>query len=167
MTNQAYTLRKDELIIFIKKRSLSLRIVLVALIILSLLLPTFGIYNLFQEGKITDLLILFLMVAFYLIPVFFFRLLLWNTWGSEIFVFQQNKLNYVADYKWFKDGETEIETVDGFTATMEFTKRDGDNIGTLLFNSEFEEIRSVAKLSKADMNKIIEKLIDSNLIKSN
>ncbi|MFY8190622.1 MAG: hypothetical protein ACOVK9_06625, partial [Bacteroidia bacterium] len=42
------------------------------------------------------LLGLMALISFYLL-----RLILWNSCGKEIFVFEKNSIQYTADYNWF------------------------------------------------------------------
>lgn len=48
-------------------------------------------------------IIIFWGLGFYLL-----RILLWNTYGKEILNLDQNKIQYLADYKLFKDGRQEL-----------------------------------------------------------
>ncbi|MEZ5071254.1 MAG: hypothetical protein R2751_09850 [Bacteroidales bacterium] len=99
---------KDEYIVSSEPSPLFARILLLAITIISFLFPiivtvVIAITEIqYQIGFIVTYMI------FWGIGIFLFRAFLWNTYGKEIITCHNDKVSYVADYKYFRDGSCDI-----------------------------------------------------------
>jgi hypothetical protein len=84
------------------------------------------------------------------------RLALWNTFGKEIIEFGPKKINYYADYRWFRDGKKQISSETPIE--ISYTESAGKNTVNLLIRNEFSCIESVIKLPSTELNELIRKI---------
>jgi hypothetical protein len=143
-------LKQNQLVLKEKRGPLIARIFIYILTIFAICLPLGGLLaNIFNDGL--TLVSVIMYGVFGLIAYYMLRVSLWNTDGDEIIEFQKNKINYTADYQWFKGGQKEIdfEKVD---FTIQKAGYEEDNKGVLVIkyddNGLFE---TASKLPLSDL----------------
>lgn len=95
---------------------------------------------------------------FGLIGFYMLRIALWNTCGNEVIRFQGDRITYVADYGWFKDGKKHIRHDDSVVLDMQPMGYEEDNKGGLLISGDGEGIASVVKMPMEQVDELIELL---------
>lgn len=147
----------EKIIIKSSKSSLFVRITLLFLILVSLIIPIistiiiFVVFGEFHFGNIFSFLI-FWGIGFYLTRIF-----LWNTFGSEILTLKHDKIKYVADYKFFKDSNMEIE-LDTISISYIESIDSKTKYRQLILSTPTNSIQTVLKMTITEYEKI-EKLI--------
>lgn len=112
------------------------------------------------ENPIKFLTLVFLSLPFFF-SLFLLRISLWNYLGKEIYIFENEKINFVADYSWFKDGRKEILNQDiNFKSIPK--GYENENKGVLIIESKQETLESVVKVPFPELEKLILTL-NSNL----
>ena len=87
----------------------------------------------------------FFYIMFGLSGYYFLRLFLWNKYGKELIYLEKEKIIYEADYKFFKDNKTEIDTK---TLAVEIKQHNVSNeiFGTLLLKDEDQFIDTIVQI---------------------
>lgn len=100
----------------------------------------------FKFGLIISTCI-FWAVGFYLI-----RMILWNSYGTEVLTLHADKINYYCDYKYFQDSKKEI-AVDQLQVEI---KRSGENdeLGVLHIANSNEKIEMVVPVPMVDLLRV-------------
>ena len=143
-------LKQNQLVLKEKKGPLIARLFIYLLTIFSIILPLGGVTVNVSNSGLTIVSVIMLGL-FGLIAYYMLRVSLWNTYGAEIIEFQKNKINYTANYQWFKGGQKEIdfEKVD---FTIQKAGYEEDNKGVLVIkyddNGLFE---TASKLPLSDL----------------
>jgi hypothetical protein len=146
-----------ELVVFIKPAPFFTRVILSIVIGISVCIPilvtALSILNR-SELKIGLLVSYFIFfgIAFYL-----FRVLLWNKYGKEVFKFNHDRIEYYADYKYFKDGRQSIVN-DKITIGYTELNDEKEPLAQLIIHNEEQEISSCIKLSLNDIKGLINKI---------
>lgn len=86
------------------------------------------------------------------------RISLWNTFGKEIIKISGNKLNYIADYKWFKDKikEFNFESINFYLNKVGYEE---DNKAVLIIKFDKETVlETVTKIDIENLNIWLDKL---------
>ncbi len=118
------------------------RIILIVILLISLIIPITGTVALVISGIGFNIGILFSYVIFWGIGIFLFRILLWNSYGKEILTLNMNKINYIADYKYFKDGKQELDLT-GLTIEIIHVDKPEKSVGRLRLKNNSEKIETV------------------------
>jgi hypothetical protein len=160
MTNKTYKFENNQLVLQVKKAPIVLRVFLATFSLVSALSVLYGIYLIFSVNR-PSLVILLLPAIWILSGIFFFRLLLWNSYGKEILTFAPNNVSYIADYKWFKDGKQEINDHLGLHINIIPSKTNKGKSGQIEFSSMGESILCVTNLPIDSCNEIKD-LLDEN-----
>src|SRR5690606_33509192 len=92
------------------------------------------------ENPIKFLTIFFLSIPFFF-GLFLFRILIWNYLGKEIYNFNDDKINFIADFGYFKDGKREISS-ENIQFQIIPKGYENENKGVLVINSNEEIIES-------------------------
>ena len=100
-------LKQNQLVLKEKRGPLIARLFIYLLTIFSIILPLGGVTVNVSNSGLTIVSVIMLGL-FGLIAYYMLRVSLWNTYGAEIIEFQKNKINYTADYQWFKGGQKEL-----------------------------------------------------------
>lgn len=134
-----------------------MRLVLFIITFLCFVLPLFGIVFNVVEGngiKFGGILAfgIFCLIGFYLL-----RISLWNSHGEETIHFNDNEINYVADYKWFKDGKKTLDKNE-ITYSIKPVGYEEDNSGVLVISNGISEIESVVKIPRGNLENLISEL---------
>lgn len=147
--------KESQLILKVKKSPLIGRLVLYLITFLSVALPLGGfIVNMISNVGLNFFHILFLLL-FGLIAFYMLRVSLWNTYGSELIQFNNNKLTYVADYRWFKDKVKEF-SFENINYDIKPVGYEEDNKGVLVIKFDDDTaLETVAKIPIADLESLI------------
>lgn len=92
-------------------------------------------------------------MGFYLL-----RIALWNTYGKEIITFNNDIIDYIADYGWFKDSKKQIAVKERLDYGIMPIGYEEDHEGTLIISLEELNIVCVTKMPISEIEKLIEKL---------
>ncbi len=140
-----------------KKAPIFIRIFLILIMSILILIPITVIALTYENGPHMGILISFIIcwgVGFYLL-----KIVLWNTIGQEVLTVNPEKISYLADYRFFKDGRKEIEIDDLKTEIIctDYNKQ----LGILILKNKTTQIETViqAKIAKLEeiRNEIIRK----------
>ena len=111
------------------------------------------ILSMISAGKL-HLAFFFGAIIFGLIGFYLLRIALWNTYGEEIFLFDECQISYEADYRWFKDAKRIIETgdIELISKPVGYIE-DKKGVLTVVVNSQ--ELESVVKMPLEQLEKMI------------
>lgn len=151
-SNQA-NLIGNQLIIKGKKSPLPIRITLIIILVICSLIPIAATIFLISEKKGPHIGIFFSFLFFWGIGFYLLRIILWNSFGREVVNFEKEKITYVADYRFFKDGQKSISTINVEVAAIPFQDKDSKE-GTLIFSNENQIIETVLGVSLEKMVEI-------------
>lgn len=152
-----YSFDRNKLTLRVYKSPLFIRIVLFVLSFLLAFLPVFGMVAGLASGHDFHFGYLFGIALSSLLAFFILRIGLWNSYGSETFLFSANRVEYEADYGWFKDGEKSIESIDLAAVAVPIGYED-DEMAVLCISYEKQSIRSVVKMPEYEIGEIITQL---------
>jgi hypothetical protein len=151
------TFSENEIIIKGKKVPPFILFSLTFILIISALIPigAVGFRVLYGMGFHFGLILSFLI--FWGIAIYLTRILLWNIYGKEILTLKQDKITYIADYKYFKDGKKEVQSSN---LNIEFFEQSGsdEKNGFLTINSDNNSIECSNKITRNQYDKIINKI---------
>ena len=121
------------------------------------LIPILVTYFVLTKGDGPHFGIFISYLIFWGLGFYLLRIALWNTFGKEIITLEQDKISYLADYKYFKDGlkELKIKNLDIqiiYEDTMDI------HVGRLRISNQESEIETVLKSSLTDLELIKEKI---------
>ena len=147
----------EQIIIERAKNPIFIRIVLAGILIICLLSPVLAVFFMLSSGMRPHLGIVILFLIFWGAGFFLLRVILWNTYGREILFLEKNEINYVADYKYFKDGKQKISTQN---IEVEVLPDDTNNEtrGRIKFTNEETEIETVLFSEIKTLNEIVTKI---------
>lgn len=152
----------NTLILKVKKSPLLGRLFLYIITFLAVVLPLSGfVFNLLIGNGLKFFSLVFLFV-FGLISFFMLRISLWNTYGTEIIKISENKLDYIADYKWFKDKIKEFN-FENINFNLNKIGYEEDNKAVLII--EFDNgtvLETVTKIDIENLNNLLVKLNKKN-----
>lgn len=150
--------KQNQLVLRVKKSPLLGRILLYLITFLSIALPLGSfIVNMISNVGLSFFHILFLFI-FGLIAFYMLRVSLWNTYGFELIQFDNNKLTYVADYRWFKDKVKEF-TFENINYDIKPVGYEEDNKGVLIIKFDEDRVfETVTKISISDLESLISSL---------
>lgn len=145
--------------ISVKPAPIVIRFVLMTLLFISITGPLLGLILSAQskEGiKFGNILVL---IIFGIIATYLLKMLLWNSFGSETFKINDNKIEYEADYKWFKDGKKilDLETTEVIIVDMEDHKH-----GKLILKDHENQINSAIKVKIEEIKKFANDFLSTN-----
>ncbi|WP_413511857.1 hypothetical protein [Myroides odoratus] len=146
------------LVLKVKKSNLFVRTILYVITFLAAALPLGGfVVNFVNEGAFKFFNLIFLLL-FGLVFFYMLRISLWNTCGKEVIKIMDKKLQYTADYHWFKNRVKEFSFKE-----IQFTLRqvgyEEDNKGVLVINFDNEAtLETVTKLDLVQLNTLISQL---------
>ena len=157
-----FELKDNQLILKVKKSPLLGRILLYLITFLSIALPLGGfIVNMISNVGLSFFHILFLFL-FGLIAFYMLRVSLWNTYGFESIQFDNNKLTYVADYRWFKDKVKEF-TFENINYDIKPVGYEEDNKGVLVITFDDDKVlETVTKIPISNLESLIIRLNNNN-----
>ena len=152
-----FSFENNQLKLKVSKTPVFVSLILIIITFLCFALPIFGIVFNAVEGngiKIGGILVfgVFCLIGFYLL-----RISLWNSYGQEIIKFNENEIIYIADYRWFKDGEKTLAKNE-ITYSIKPVGYEEENNGILVISNGKSEIESVVKIPKENLEKLISRI---------
>lgn len=154
-----YTLSENELEIRVKKAPVVARSMMFIFAAISFLLPTVGTILGLASGKGFHIGYAIGLVVFGLLGFYLLRVSLWNSFGKELITFNSNKISYVADYGWFKDGKKEKELVKPIDWGIRPLGYEDEQKGALIIGLD-EPIFCASKMPTAELDELITKLVE-------
>ena len=149
--------RENYFTISVKKPPKFIQISLIITILISLLLPIAGMSAMIILRTELKIEILIGFAVFWTVAYFLFRVWTWNANGKENFEFGKEKISYFADFKYFKDSQTQIEN-NNLTFEFEEIGHIKDNQGLLIIKSGENTLKSVVKVKIPELKETIERL---------
>lgn len=152
--NPQYQLAGNELTLKVRKSPLFIRSVTFLFAFLFFISPIVAILGV-EKLHIFYFIVTFLfaLMGFYLL-----RIALWNTYGKEIITFNNDIIDYIADYGWFKDSKKQIAVKERLDYGIMPIGYEEDHEGTLIISLEELNIVCVTKMPISEIEKLIEKL---------
>jgi len=149
------TISENQIIVDHKPTPIIILVILIFVLLLCVLVPPLITYFALSYGDSLHVGILFSYAIFWGGGFYLLRIILWNNYGKEIITLNKNGLTYIADYKYFKDGERrighqELQTEIIYEDTMD------NHVGRLKIFNETEEIETVLQSTLADLEKMEE-----------
>ncbi len=141
----------------VAKSPIFVRIILFLITFLCFALPLFGIVLNVIEGNGLKFGGILALGVFSLIGFYMLRISLWNNFGEEIIHFNADQIEYVADYRWFKDGKKTLDK-DSITYSIKSVGYEDDNNGILVISNGKSEIESVVKMQNEKLENLIKLL---------
>ncbi len=141
--------------------SLWVRIILYFITFLTMTLPLGGfVFNLYigEAIKFMNIVVLFL---FGLLFFRMFRMCLWNTYGREIIEFKNGKINYVVDYKYFKDKLKEFTYTDIKFDLKEVGYEEDKKAVLVIYSNDRVCLETVTKIDIEVVRKLVKSLNNS------
>lgn len=157
MRNTQYELNNNLLVIKVKKAPFFVRTVMFFFSFLFFILPLTGMILGLSMGKGMHVGYLIGLLFFGILGFYMLRISLWNTFGQEIIKFEKDKITYVADYGWFKDGVKQKEKTESQCYSFLNVGYEEDKLGCLVIG-ENDPIICVAKISIVELEELIIKL---------
>ena len=149
-----FDLKNNHLTLTSKPSPLFVRILILFFSLISILLPIGGMIGSMVSGNGFHFGFLMVIGFFGLIGFYLLRVFLWNSYGKEVILFNQNKVTYEADYKWFKDGK-KIKNIDSPSYSIKSIGYEDENFGALVINSEQDTLESVVKMPNKQLEDLI------------
>lgn len=158
-----FTFTGNTLELCVKRGPLVARAFMLLVAVISVALPLMGIIMRASSGKGMHIGLVIGLFVFGLMGFYLLRFFLWNTYGKETLTFTDERITYVADYGWFKDGRKEVAMSElvGFAIRRIGYKE--DNKGALVIVAE-NSIFCAAKLSNPELEEVLAKLADFGTI---
>ena len=107
--------KENKLELLVKRPSHFVTIFMLSSATFCVIFPVIIFINLLIESSegfpIRLMTLVFLSIPF-IFGIYLFRLFLWNFFGKEVYVFQNGKINFHTDFKYFKDSKKEIDCED-------------------------------------------------------
>lgn len=157
-----YQFHPKELKLKVRKSPLFTRFLMFFFALVSFLLPLMGFLSNILNGKDFHFGFLIGLFVMGLIGFYLLRMALWNTYGNEIILFDENKIRYTADYGWFKDKVKEITYHNPIEYSIVPIGYEEDNQGVLHLKSDDFEINCVTKIPIPELDQLVTKLIEIN-----
>ncbi|MBP2282241.1 hypothetical protein H4V97_000559 [Flavobacterium sp. CG_23.5] len=149
-----YSFENNQLKFKVSKTPFLVRLVLFIITFLCFAFPLFGIIFNIVEGNGIKFGGILAFGIFYLLGFYLLRISLWNSYGEETIQINENKIIYIADYRWFKDGKKTIEK-NGVTYSIKPVGYEEENNGILVISNGKSEIESAVKIPKKNLEKLI------------
>jgi len=143
--------------IAVKKPPRLIQFSLLAIITISMLIPIVVMLAMIISRAELKIGIFFAFAFFWGIGYYLFRVWSWNQHGKEIFKFENGKISYLADFKYFKDSHRQIDNKETIYNMNELI--DGkETFGQLIISNENELIESCIKVSTNELTNFIKRL---------
>ncbi len=159
-----YEIIGNQLVLMVKRSPFFVRGFMFTFSFLFFLLPLVGLFGGLVMGMGLHIAYFMGMFVFGVLGFYLLRISLWNTFGKEIIQFREGRVEYVADYGWFKDGCKE-KVMD---ESLEFSVRpigfEDDHKGALIIGEGDSAVYCVTKMPNSELNELIKELRNCNTI---
>jgi hypothetical protein len=136
-----------------KKAPLLLRLVLIFILIICAIIPIATSIFIIENEIESKFGLVFSFILFWGIGYYLIRLILWNTYGQEILTLSNNRISYLADYKYFKDGKQEIE-ISNLICEIIYVNQTDKKTGRLRLKNNAEIIETVLQSNINEIEQI-------------
>lgn len=144
----------SQLIISVTKAPLIIRIILTLVLIILVLIPFGAIIFALIEQSGPHIFMAFMFFVFWGAAFYMLRVVLWNSVGREILTLNPDKIVYIADYKYLKDGRQEIG-IENLEAGIIYSNDSKIREGRLVLESPTKIIRTVIWLPITELEELI------------
>lgn len=157
MKQNQIEIKGSQLTISVKKAPIFIRVVLTLILAILILIPlavTFFMLT-YGDGPHIGIAIIYLLCwgsGFYLL-----RVTLWNSAGREILTLHPDKISYIADYRFFKDGRQEINIKDLETEII-YEDEPKKTFGRLRLKNKSTFIETVVQTTITELEEIINEI---------
>lgn len=152
-----YQFDQNQLTLMVKKGPLVIRVFLFFLGFLFPLMPIAGLIARIIMGDGFHIAFFVGILFFGYLGFFMLKLALWNTCGKEIITKSNGLLEYEVDYGWFKRPRPSLN-YDQLQISKNMVNDGKEQYGTLVFESEEEQIECATRLSLPELEELIQKL---------
>lgn len=156
MSKNNVWIEDSKIVIKGEKTNIFARIFLWLLVIFSFLIPIAVTISQIIIGNDYHFAILISYIVFWGIGVFMLRIVLWNTYGEEVFCLKEKSIEYYADYKYLKDSHKVFKIENSEIEPVEYIELRNKLKWTLLLKSENVNFETSLKLDKEELE-LIEK----------
>ncbi len=150
-----YQFKDNLLILKVKKAHLILRVILFVLAFTCLVFSLSRGVIAFKQGIDGQIIPLMIAVLMVLVGIQILRMALWNSYGSEELLFEKDKVCYIANYGWFKDGKTEIDRGKGLHFSIGSIGEENEGKGVLVLKNGDQSIDCVTKMDREELREMI------------
>ncbi len=157
LEKKQHQLHGNKLSLTVSKAPLFVRFVMFLFTLLFFLITLVGVLGLVTAEKI-EIRSIILIIIFGVLSFYMLRISLWNTYGKEVIIFHKAKIEYLADYRWFKGGKIEIDINGQPEFGMQQIGDEKDKKGVLLIGLEKPNIICVTAIPNIELEEIIDKL---------
>ncbi|MEO5645704.1 MAG: hypothetical protein ABIQ40_13400 [Bacteroidia bacterium] len=141
---------------FTHKTPKLIRLILSVLAIVAFLSPIVATINLIINDREIKFGLFGSFIILWSAGYYMIRIVLWNSFGKEVITFDDDKVTYYCDYKYFQGSKKQIKTDQ---LKIELVKSGGQNdLATLCFTNADEKIEMVIPVSLADLRLVEEKI---------
>ena len=148
-------LNGNKLSLMVEKAPIFVRLVMFLFTFLCALITVAGVLGMIGGGKM-EIRSLIVIAIFGILSFYMLRISLWNTYGKEVLLFNKEKVEYSADYHWFRGGKIEINRPAEFS--IQQIGDENDKKGVLLIGLQKPNIICVTAIPNAELGEIIDKL---------
>ena len=152
-----YSFDDNLITLSVKKAPKIIRGILFLLAFMFLLAPITGMIISISVGSGFHIGFLIGIAIFSVLGFYLLRLALWNTHGEESVIFMENKINYEANYGWFKDGKTSISS-NGLICSIVQMGYEEENNGVLRLSNGDSQIQCAVKMPVYEIEELISKI---------
>lgn len=139
------------------------KMTLISLILISMLMPFLVLIYAFNEHQEIRIGYFVSVLIFIACAVFFLRLFLWNHYGKEVFVIENNALLFYNDYLYFKDNLKQWKFNQITLGYINPSSEEFNSMETIFGNNELCQFAVLIDNSKiVTSNLLIEKSILKN-----
>ena len=149
--------RENSFTISVKKTSIFARIILIITFLIFLIMPILTLTFMIIERAKLNIGIFFSFALFWGFAYYIFRVISWNNFGKEIFTFENDRIKYYSDFKYFKDSFKEIENND-LKIEHEKIGYIEDNLGVLTIMNKTDSLKSVIKVPIPELTELISQI---------
>ncbi len=117
--------------------------------------PLIGVVLNLVAGNGFHIGLFFGLVIFGLLGFFLLRNTLWNAFGQETIRFENNEIEYVADYGWFKDKVKSFAYSNDLSFGIKPIGYEEDHKGTLIVSTSNDTVNCVTKMNIDELQDLI------------
>ena len=150
-------IKDNQIIIDHTKTPWIIRVILTLILSICALIPLAVTFFVLSQGDGPHISIFISYLIFWGLGFYLVRVVLWNTFGKEIISLDQNRVTYIADYKYFKDGKKELNS-HGLQTEIIYEDTMDIHVGRLRIFNQTEEIETVLQSSLSDLEKMKERI---------
>lgn len=141
----------------VKKSPMLILVFLYLVTFITFLLPILGFVLKLISGKGLGAGNFVALGLLWIVGYFSLRISLWNTFGKEELNFQEDKIEYIADYGWYKGDKKEYLN-ESFQISITKIGYEEDNKGVLHIQTKEQSFNCVSKHSYNELTELVPKI---------